>query len=278
MPSNAITPFAFDDALVRVHMDEDGNPWFVAKDVCGVLDIEKYRDAVARMDEDERGSVIVDTLGGPQSTSTVSESGLYSLIFRSRKPEAKRFRKWVTGEVLPTLRKTGTYTMPGAVREPAPELPARTPLDMILKELQSEIAGIPRRQVEKGMDYALQMARVVGVIDPDELAGAIVESCRLMNGRGTAPDFVGGRESALVREFVETACERAPGYECGSRKLWLAFCAWCEKTHGLPTESCPSNKAVSAVLMALGIRRKRIRPTTVFSGILPVEAWRQAAA
>ena len=87
----------------------NAEPWFVAKDICEVLGIEKYRDAVSRLDEDERESVLVDTLGGMQRMSAVSESGLYSLIFQSRKPEARKFRKWVTGEVLPSIRKKGYY-------------------------------------------------------------------------------------------------------------------------------------------------------------------------
>lgn len=87
-----------------------GNPWFVAKDVCEVLEIRKYRDALLRLDDDEKGCpIMVDTPGGPQEMTGISESGLYSLIFQSRKPFAKAFRKWVTGEVLPTLRKTGCY-------------------------------------------------------------------------------------------------------------------------------------------------------------------------
>lgn len=87
----------------------NNEPWFVAKDVCRVLGIEKYRDAMSRLDEDERGSVLVDTLGGKQQLAASNESGLYHLIFQSRKPEAKKFRKWVTAEVLPSIRKTGRY-------------------------------------------------------------------------------------------------------------------------------------------------------------------------
>ena len=90
----------------------NNEPYFVAKDVCEVLGIEKHRDAVARLDEDEKGRpLVVDTLGGKQSLSTVNESGLYNLIFQSRKPEAKSFRKWVTSEVLPAIRKTGKYAV-----------------------------------------------------------------------------------------------------------------------------------------------------------------------
>lgn len=90
----------------------DGTPLFVAKDICDALGISKYRDALTRLDEDERASISVDTLGGKQSMIAVNESGLYTLVFQSRKPEAKAFRKWVTGEVLPNIRKHGVYMPP----------------------------------------------------------------------------------------------------------------------------------------------------------------------
>lgn len=99
------------NAPVRVQVI-NGEPWFVAKDVCQALGVEKYRDAVNRLDDDEKGCpVVVDTPGGLQSMTAVNESGLYNLIFQSRKAEARAFRKWVTGEVLPTLRKTGRYEL-----------------------------------------------------------------------------------------------------------------------------------------------------------------------
>ena len=93
---------------VRVRV-MNGQTWFVAKDVCKVLGIEKVRNAVSRLEDDERGPVLVDTLGGTQRMSAVSESGLYHLVFQSRKPEARKFRRWVTGEVLPQIRMTGGY-------------------------------------------------------------------------------------------------------------------------------------------------------------------------
>lgn len=86
-------------------------PWFVAKDVCQALTINNHNDVVSRLDDDEKGVVTTDTLGGKQQLSVVNESGLYNLIFQSRKPEAKVFRKWVTGEVLPSIRKTGSYSV-----------------------------------------------------------------------------------------------------------------------------------------------------------------------
>lgn len=94
--------------FVKINDDEI---WFVAKDVCKILGIRKYRDAISRLDDDERVSILVDTLGGKQQMTAVNESGLYSLVFMSRKPEAKKFRKWVTSEVLPSIRKYGYYHM-----------------------------------------------------------------------------------------------------------------------------------------------------------------------
>lgn len=88
----------------------EGEPWFVAKDVCEALGIANSRDAVARLDEDEKGVGISDTLGGKQEVSTVNEFGLYQLILRSNKPEAKRFKRWITHDVLPSIRKQGYYS------------------------------------------------------------------------------------------------------------------------------------------------------------------------
>ena len=87
----------------------DGAPCFVAADVCRALDISNSRDAVRRLDDDERGVVSTDTLGGVQEMTVVNESGLYSLVLGSRKPEAKQFKRWITHEVIPTIRKTGGY-------------------------------------------------------------------------------------------------------------------------------------------------------------------------
>lgn len=100
----------FEGASFRAQVINN-EPCFVAKDLCRILGISKCRDAVSRLDDDERGPVLLDTLGGKQRVSGVYESGVYHLIFMSRKPEAKKFRRWVTSEVLPTLRKTGKYEL-----------------------------------------------------------------------------------------------------------------------------------------------------------------------
>ncbi len=91
--------------------------WFVAKDVCEVLEIKNSRDALSRLDNDEKGVVLTDTLGGKQELTSINEPGLYSLILGSRKPEAKAFKRWVTHEVLPDIRKHGGYLTPEKLEE-----------------------------------------------------------------------------------------------------------------------------------------------------------------
>ena len=118
-----LIPFDFDGDAVRVVLRGE-SPWFVAKDVCDVLKLENVTKALYALDEDEKDTL---TIGkgiqrGNPNFNAISESGLYSLIFRSRKPEARRFRKWVTSEVLPSLRKHGQYgvgPMPLALSGPA---------------------------------------------------------------------------------------------------------------------------------------------------------------
>lgn len=94
---------------VRAFADENGEPWFVAADVCRVLDIQNATDAVKNLDDDEQSRYCLGS--GGSDRIIINESGMYSLIFRSRKPEAKKFRKWVTEEVLPSIRKTGSYSV-----------------------------------------------------------------------------------------------------------------------------------------------------------------------
>ncbi len=110
---NAIVPFQFGEQPVRV-LQRDGTHWFSLNDVCAVLEIANPRDAATRLDDDEKDVVITDTLGGRQEATVIDESGLYKLALRSRKAAAKRFTKWVTREVLPSIRQTGSYGRPAA--------------------------------------------------------------------------------------------------------------------------------------------------------------------
>ena len=114
MEKNEIIPFGYDDQLVRTVVI-DGMPWFVAKDVCEVLELSDVNKTVSKLDEDEKLIRKLFVSGQNRDMIIVNESGLYTLIMRSNKPEAKRFRKWVTSEVLPSINRTGQYTMPQLV-------------------------------------------------------------------------------------------------------------------------------------------------------------------
>lgn len=90
-------------------IQKDGEPWFVLKDVCSVLDLGSPHKVADRLEDDEKGRNQIPTPGGPQDVLTINEYGLYKVVFRSDKPKAKPFTNWVTHEVLPSIRKTGGY-------------------------------------------------------------------------------------------------------------------------------------------------------------------------
>jgi anti-repressor protein len=105
MPNSLPMEFNFSTQSQSVRIELiNSEPWFVAKDVCDILELSNVSKALLSLDDDEKGITKVQTLGGEQSLLIVNESGLYNLIFRSNKPEAKKFRKWVTNEVLPSIR------------------------------------------------------------------------------------------------------------------------------------------------------------------------------
>lgn len=107
--STAITTFNFSPELQLRAIDINGEPWFVAKDICGALEMGNVTKALLALDADEKALNSIQSLGGTQSVLTVNESGLYALVFKSRKAQAKAFKKWVTSVVLPAVRKDGGY-------------------------------------------------------------------------------------------------------------------------------------------------------------------------
>ena len=109
MNDKGLQVFNFEKKDVRVVMKSD-TPWWVAKDVCDILELNNITEALRGLDSDELASEILKSGGQGREMRLISESGLYTLIMRSNKPEARRFRKWVTSEVLPTIRKHGIYT------------------------------------------------------------------------------------------------------------------------------------------------------------------------
>lgn len=146
-----LVPFAYGDQPVRT-LTIDGEPWFVAADVVRILGYSEAAAMTRTLDDDEKGLRTVQTLGGEQSVSIVSEPGLYSAIIRSRIPEAKTFRRWITHEVIPTIRKTGGYgiarhsrqlpqTFAEALRELASEVEAHEVTKDRVRELDAQIVA-----------------------------------------------------------------------------------------------------------------------------------------
>lgn len=109
---NELVTYDFESHNVRMIVEDNGEPWFIAADVCAALTIST--EQTRRLDDDEKGLRTVQTPGGQQEMVAINEFGLYNLILTSRKPGAKRFKKWVTHEVLPSIRKTGAYIAPHA--------------------------------------------------------------------------------------------------------------------------------------------------------------------
>lgn len=112
---NEMQVFNYKRNQVRT-VELNNEPWFVLKDVCAVLELGSAHKVADRLDEDERNQIpLTDAIGRKQETTIISESGLYNVILRSDKPEAKPFRKWVTSEVLPSVRKHGAYMTPAVI-------------------------------------------------------------------------------------------------------------------------------------------------------------------
>ena len=232
---SSLTPFAFDDALVRVRTDEHGNPWFVAKDVCRVLEIGNTSDAVSNLDEDEKGIANTDTPSGGQQMLTVSESGLYTLIFRSRKPEARRFRKWVTSEVLPALRRTGSYIMPG--------VDAATP---------EAVLAVKPSMRERILATAQRVANMSGVASNEEVERLFVRYCSLVTAGYTdksvpVPDIplLESAQRRMILRFATEACQYEQGSRINATALYTAFQNW---WHGQTEASLPSQKAFGRIM------------------------------
>lgn len=196
MPDNTeFQIFRFRDAFPVRIADRDGAPWFVAADVCKALGIVQTRNAVARLDEDEISTVRFSDGRpghGAQKVNIISESGLYALIIRSSKPAAREFRKWVTSEVLPTIRKTGTYTMPGlpTLSDPEDDPAKRSTAELVEQTNRRLAAGenIPPHVLQ----YVSNIARIA--------SGVWYRDCYGIDGRARKP--LSGDPAPLLPDFT----------------------------------------------------------------------------
>lgn len=139
--STQLSTFNFENSAIRV-IAVNGEPWFVAKDVCDAIGIDNNRKALLALDDDEKGVTLSNTLGGQQEMNIISESGMYTLILRCREAVKKgsvphRFRKWVTAEVLPQIRKTGQYSQNNQQIAPLALPPKKYTFEFTEDELQS---------------------------------------------------------------------------------------------------------------------------------------------
>lgn len=227
MTNAAVTCFGFEDHLVRVIMRGE-DPWFVAMDVCRVLGIQNPGRAADRLDEDEKGIHSTYTLGGEQQVSVVSESGLYTLILRCRSATtpgspAHRFRRWVTGEVLPQIRKTGQYARPEAAAAAADAgrtlAEERLKLDKIHYVLRGfGPAAMRMLWRELGLDWVPEMDVAM---------------------RAT----VTGDMHAL--SFCETRLERRPGVMTPFQTIYSAYRDWCSAKGIVPVGDNAFGKLMS---------------------------------
>ena len=135
---NKLQTFNYKDTSLQA-VEIDGELWWVLKDVCAILGISKHRDVAMRLDEDERGSARLDTLGGRQNVTIINEPGLYNVILRSDKPEAKDFKRWVTHEVLPSIRHAGSYAI--QPKTPAELIAAQAQLMVDMERKVEEVAS-----------------------------------------------------------------------------------------------------------------------------------------
>ena len=172
---------------IRV-VERDGEPWFVAVDICGALDIANSRDALTRIDEDEKGVALTDTLGGAQEVAVVNEPGLYSLVLGSRKSEARAFKRWITHDVIPAIRKTGMYATPATV-------------EAILANPDTMIQVLQAFKDEREQRLALE-TRVVADAPKVAFADAVETST----------------DSCLVGQLAKII--RQNGYEIGANRLF----------------------------------------------------------
>ena len=162
-------------APIRVQVIK-GETLFVAKDVCAVLGIEKYRDAMTRVRPEERGSVQMDTPGGRQDFAAVNESGLYALVFQSRKPAAQDFRYWVTSEVLPSIRKYGKYVVPGSKEQLRLENNLKTKeRRQFLKEISTHLTTTDKEEIAR--KYRRSLYTINMVLDGREMDTTLEFEC-----------------------------------------------------------------------------------------------------
>lgn len=207
--NNELLPFAFEDHLVRTIMDDSGEPWFVAKDVALALGYQwaGIRN-IQHVPEEWRRVESVSTLRrGEQEMHLLSEQGLYFFVARSDKPAALPFQKWLAGEVLPALRRTGSYALTEQDRAVGPQAPAWLGSLSRVQRLHCLRLAVQARQLE----------------EPGNVEDIFLRFC----GYLALPEQ--GTEDVTLDNFVRTCCRRDDDAWLSAVDLYRAFAAWCER-------------------------------------------------
>lgn len=215
MAENNIIPFTFEMQDIRA-VERDGEPWFVLADVCRILEHTNPSQAASRLDEDERNTLTInDGNRGNPNVTIINESGLYSLIMTSRTPNAKRFKKWVTSEVLPSIRKTGSYAL--AARQAPDELDAIQAMVDAIRENRQRVNHLEKAVENFGAheDYrsikahAALMGRKIATKESGEL-GRQATALSKQEGRkiGRQPDESFGQVNTYHRDILEKIFEK----------------------------------------------------------------------
>lgn len=213
-------------------VQREGQPWWVAKDVCDVLELSNPSEALRGLDDDERDTLSnpegISTDGRAQSINIVNEPGLYSLILRSRKPEAKRFKRWITHEVIPSIRKTSGYSMPnsrGSVVQQAEFL-----LELARKEEEQDrqIADAKRiaqaaldvSESNYGMYSVLAFARLHNLPMPNAQASNHGKNLsNVCKERGLKTGRVRDARWGSVNTYPETLLREYFGWDCAAKEV-----------------------------------------------------------
>lgn len=204
---NEITSWNYEGAEVRT-VQIDGEPWFVLADICRELEISHVKDTATRIDEDDLGQTeVIDRMGRSQKVWIINESGLYTVILRSDKPQAKPFRKWVTSVVLPSIRKTGSYSVqqPNNFENLSPQL-------QVLIQMETRQKQIEARQAEQATALAGLEQKVIAL---DKTAWR-KDSEHLINkiARATGDGYGGIR---LLYEEIYRSIESRAGVSLNTR-------------------------------------------------------------
>ncbi|WP_165218137.1 phage antirepressor [Schaalia sp. ZJ1691] len=174
-----IIQFEYENTQVRSLVDDEGDPWFVAKDVSKLLGYSATSAMLRSLEDDEKGVQNLHTLGGSQEFATISESGMYSAILRSRVPGAKRFKRWVTHVVLPSIRKHGAYMTPAKLEEALLNPDAIIKIATALKEEQHKRIAAESKIVE--LEPKAHFADAVADSETTILVG---ELAKILKGNG----------------------------------------------------------------------------------------------